>query len=540
MAQSVVAAPSVINFQGRLANPSGNPVPDGTYSIRFSLWNAVTGGTERWNKTVANVAVRNGTFAVKLDTFSATTFNENLWFEIKVGSDAPLSPRQQLVSIPYAIKSNIALTVPDASITNAKLAGGITSDKFAPNTFNSLAWLLGGNSGTNPTNHFLGTVDNQPLVFRTNNTEKMRIDSNSNVGIGTSTPQSKLEVVGTIIGSNTNADGVRGFSQNATGVYGESLFGHAGWFTGNVNVTAGIYAGNNVLIDTQNANNGGLDNSVRFGGLTGEAIASKRTAGGNQGGLDFYTAYANRMVITNGGNVGVGTTSPRAKLETRGNVLLSGERPKFLFDSDGEQGGLAIYPYLNGRYIILTPTDFSGNELPVSEIRLGGQGLFNDARVKLVVNDTMSAKVIEITGGSDIAEPYSVSPADDVKPLPGMVVCIDPENEGKMRVASKAYDKLAGGILSGANGIKPGLTLRQEGTIADGEMAVASVGRVYCWCDADANGAIEAGDLLTTSDTPGHAMKVTDYDRSQGATIGKAMTSLKSGKGLVLVLVTLR
>jgi hypothetical protein len=46
--------------------------------------------------------------------------------------------------------------------------------------------------------------------------------------------------------------------------------------------------------------------------------------------------------------------------------------------------------------------------------------------------------------------------------------------------------------------------------------------------------------MLTTSDTPGHAMRVNDLARSQGATLGKAMSSLKSGKGLVLVLVSLQ
>jgi len=44
--------------------------------------------------------------------------------------------------------------------------------------------------------------------------------------------------------------------------------------------------------------------------------------------------------------------------------------------------------------------------------------------------------------------------------------------------------------------------------------------------------------LLTTSDTPGHAMKVTDYPKAQGAIIGKAMSSLGQGRGLVLVLVS--
>jgi len=51
---------------------------------------------------------------------------------------------------------------------------------------------------------------------------------------------------------------------------------------------------------------------------------------------------------------------------------------------------------------------------------------------------------------------------------------------------------------------------------------------------------IKPGDLLTTSDTPGHAMKVTEHPRAQGAILGKAMSSLESGTGLVLVLVTLQ
>ena len=79
----------------------------------------------------------------------------------------------------------------------------------------------------------------------------------------------------------------------------------------------------------------------------------------------------------------------------------------------------------------------------------------------------------------------------------------------------------------------------QKDSKADGSHPVALTGRVYCWADAS-NGSIQPGDLLTTSDIPGHAMKVTDYARAQGAIIGKAMSSLEEGEGLVLVLVTLQ
>jgi hypothetical protein len=120
-----------------------------------------------------------------------------------------------------------------------------------------------------------------------------------------------------------------------------------------------------------------------------------------------------------------------------------------------------------------------------------------------------------------------------------MVVAIDPQHPGQLRVASRAYDRTVAGCVSGANGINPGLTMQQEGTAAEGAFPVALSGRVYCWADAS-YGPLQPGDLLTTSDAPGHVMKVTDYARAQGAIVGKAMTRLDEGRGLVLVLVTLQ
>jgi hypothetical protein len=73
----------------------------------------------------------------------------------------------------------------------------------------------------------------------------------------------------------------------------------------------------------------------------------------------------------------------------------------------------------------------------------------------------------------------------------------------------------------------------------DGDHPVALTGRV--WCKVDATfGAVKPGDLLTTSSTAGHAMKASDSGRRAGAVIGKAMTSLEDGRGLVLVLVNLQ
>lgn len=155
-------------------------------------------------------------------------------------------------------------------------------------------------------------------------------------------------------------------------------------------------------------------------------------------------------------------------------------------------------------------------------------------------------KVLEITGGADLSEHFEVSgaPSSVTNPLsnviqPGMVVAIDPENPGKLAISTKAYDPRVAGIISGAGGINTGMIMAQSGSVAGGAHPVALIGRVYCWADAS-NGPITPGDLLTTSDVPGHAMKVTDHAKAQGAVIGKAMTALKQGKGLVLVLVALQ
>lgn len=142
---------------------------------------------------------------------------------------------------------------------------------------------------------------------------------------------------------------------------------------------------------------------------------------------------------------------------------------------------------------------------------------------------------LQITGGSDLSEQFSVRGSA----RPGMVVCIDPSRAGHLMVSSRAYDRTVAGVMSGAGGIKPGMMMGQAGTRADGGHAVALTGRVYVWCDAR-YGSIRPGDLLTTSHTPGHAMVVKNHAKAQGAILGKAMTSLKSGKGLVLALVTLQ
>jgi hypothetical protein len=141
---------------------------------------------------------------------------------------------------------------------------------------------------------------------------------------------------------------------------------------------------------------------------------------------------------------------------------------------------------------------------------------------------------VGIQGGADLAELFELSEESD----PGTLMVIDEANPGQLKASDQAYDTKVAGIVSGAGGVSPGLTLHQDGVL-QGDTHVAIAGRVYV--KAEANSVpIKPGDLLTTSSLKGHAMKATDRERAQGAIVGKAMTGLDSGAGLVLVLVNLQ
>jgi hypothetical protein len=157
----------------------------------------------------------------------------------------------------------------------------------------------------------------------------------------------------------------------------------------------------------------------------------------------------------------------------------------------------------------------------------------------LDVNGTTRTKVLKITGGSDLSEQFQVRAVPGATVDEGMLVRIDSEIPGQLAITTEPYDRRVVGVISGAGGIRPGMLMAQTGTEADGEHAVALTGRVYCWADASTE-PIEPGDLLTSSTVPGHAMKATDPRKAQGAIIGKAMSGLESGNGLVLMLVTLQ
>jgi hypothetical protein len=118
----------------------------------------------------------------------------------------------------------------------------------------------------------------------------------------------------------------------------------------------------------------------------------------------------------------------------------------------------------------------------------------------------------------------------------GTVLVID--EDGSLRASARAYDRRVAGVVSGAGDFRPGILLdAREGE--HGRRPVSLMGKAFCKVDATV-GPVEVGDLLTTSATPGHAMKAADPARAFGTVLGKALGSLRGGRALIPILVTLQ
>lgn len=118
---AMAEVPQLINYQGNLTDIDGNPVPNGSYQITFTIYDTPTGNPGIWNSGSQAVSVANGVFTYQLgtvnvlpdDLFTDTT----RWLGIRVGIDPEMTPRIKLTSQPYAyhaLRSDSALTADNA------------------------------------------------------------------------------------------------------------------------------------------------------------------------------------------------------------------------------------------------------------------------------------------------------------------------------------------------------------------------------------------------------------------------------------------
>lgn len=573
--------PREMNYQGRLTDAVGQPI-DSTSDLTFFLYSDSLGAVQLWSETHPSVTIKVGLFTVLLgsinNTFSSHFTGEKRWLGMQLGS-GPISSRPvPVVSASYAFRAqksdtaSMASGVADNSITSAKIVNGtIQFADIAQNSatngqvvkWNGSAWEAQADAtGSNVS----GWTDGGSVVSLTTAADTVAINTTSRLG--------KLNVGGNVgldysssIYFGNDSTRLKGYSGDDLSfecgdffvrARGNSYFGHPDegvWFKiDNTNKQLSLATNGNPddrlhLEDSSSLGTCWLKIQTSHPtdwGQTGLRIQTPANtwhlrqdqfSGANfpVGALSLYSSGGTIEATTwlENGNVGIGTIDPKShRLHVKGSS--SGQNGSTLYAETQHASGVAAYCYANST----NPT------LIVSQKGTGDifRGIILDnLDIPTVVTRVTSTgrvicPVLELTGGSDVAEPFEMT---EGKELPaGTLVVIDENNHGRLRPADSPYDARVAGVISGAGGVNPGITLSQRG-VNDAGQNVAISGRVYCLADAG-YGAIKPGDLLTTSATKGHAMVASDREQAYGAVIGKAMSSLESGAGLVLILVSLQ
>lgn len=586
-------AQTEFTYQGQLK--LSNAPADGLYDFRFRLFDSLSGGTQVGTTVFADGwPVDDGLLTVSLDFGQAVFTGSPRWLQIDVrpsegsGAYTELAPRQALTAVPYAMyafsgpggaggfwaasgahifnlnngRVGIGTSAPEAPLhvfsgsagTVTAHSNSIAAFERSGNGYLSILTPSANERGLlfgDPTSFVNGGIlynsGNVPngFQFRTAiNTTRMVITEPGNVGIGTNSPTAKLHV-------QTTGEMVARLAGGQVRIVDGPLIVDGPFGGGATNHSASIYTITDG--DALRAINDGDGRGAVFAARAGNAIEANN--GGTGNGLFVSNSGGGRAAFLQSTSTNSNLSAVRVESHSSNNsvaaiagVNLGSGRG---VSGYGLAGGAGVFgegtPGILG--VATSATSYggmfsgSGNGpalLAFGDAHLAGKVSVGTtsvpAGVLLNVAGTTRTAVLEITG-ADLAERFPTHDTHGAEP--GTVMEIDPQNPGHLRIAQGAYNRRVAGVVSGAGDLPVGAIL---GNLPGSENspAIALSGRVWVRCDAREH-SIAPGDMLTTSDLAGHAMKVTNLARAQGASLGKAMTCLEHGKtGLVLVLVSLQ
>src|SRR3989454_2422275 len=363
------AQTSSFTYQGRLAD--GGAAANGNYDLQFAVFDSLSGGAQVGStQTLNTVAVSNGVFTVSLD-FGANAFNgANRFLEISArptgaGSFTLLTPRQQITSTPYAVRSASAGNADTATnaanaatATNATQLGGIAASQYVQTNDSRLS------DARSPTAGSANYMQNRTSQQSSTN---FNIAGNGTAG-------------GNLTGGNLIANSSLGI---ATSVFPRQP---------SLQIGADI----NALFTFSPSDGSPNAGFIRFGDNTGWKLHIARNREASVGALNSGTTGV-LMTIQDNGRVGIGTDAPQARLDVRGDVKL-GNSGQF-FATSGEENLRIVRGIVNEDGTIIAGSGFTAAKVGPSRDTITFATPFFATPSLTATGHYSSAVVIAMTAG---------------------------------------------------------------------------------------------------------------------------------------------
>ncbi len=544
-----------INFQGKVVNTNGTNVADANYDFEFKIYTVLSGGTAIWTetRTSANqVVVTSGVFQVNLGSVTALPgsidFNtDNIYLGLNFNNNGEMTPRVQFTSVPYAFN---ALKVAGLTVTNTTgtltIPNGVT---LSLSGSNNITLTTTGSTGlTLPTTGTLSTLAGAETLTNKTIGATGLIFSGATTDIDTAASEG-LTLQGRAASQFTTTAGDISLQPGGTGTTANVQIGAGGagsttpdLFGLDVKSTTGDPTGFEGAMYYNTADNKFrcYQNSAWTDCIKGDSVFVTKSADQSvtnsttlvsDNALSFSISasetwvFKYNLLVSNANDATPDWKSAiLASTSSSCNVTLSEiasanttdcTTPGTLINANiAADGNIPFSVVIQG----LVTANTSGTvNLQFAENTAG-------ANTSITVK-AGSFLIAQKVNGADLAEVYYSSSVLDA----GTVVVIDPTLPNGVMKSSSTYAPNILGVVS----TKPGLILGDSQGQSGIPILLALSGRVPVKVISE-NGPIKAGDYLTSSSTPGVAMKAT----RNGAIIGQALTGYDgSDIGQVIVFI---
>ncbi len=483
--------PRTISYQGVLTDSLGNPKPDGTYTFTFSLYSVPSGGASIWSEQ-KTLPVERGLFHTALGDQvvigTGLTFDQPYWLGIQVAGGPELAPRVPLTSVGHSLFSGTADTARYA--LRAPLQAYVDSARSAMKADTARSAMKADTARVALMAPQQGVVDSARIA----GTVPANAITGSKVADGALTA---VDIAANQVVTNVNGvrDTVTIVAQNGLISYTYADTIHIGFLIPYSGVSSSLPP----LMSLTNTWTGAAQPTFRASAASSTASVGSFVKGSGTATSNAGTVHAENFTSTGEvlwlRNSSASNTSPVIKLHQHPSSAVS---------------------FVEG-------VAWDGVNSATRKFHITSAGTY--------VAGSDFSEAFQADGGKDLYEPGDV------------LVLAD--NGGKTVVKSaRAYDHAVVGVYSTRPGV---LGADKNGTTRldpdDIPVAITGIVPTKVTCE---NGPVHPGDLLTTSGTPGHAMKATPRliegieFYPPGAILGKALEGVESGSAVISVLVALR